>query len=79
MTQTSLVLAHLRTGASLTPLEALERWGCFRLAARIDELKREGHEIDSHIVRSGKKHWASYTLRQPVQRELFAETRVGIT
>ena len=38
MTQTDEILQALRAGERLTPLAALERFGCFRLAARIHEL-----------------------------------------
>jgi hypothetical protein len=43
--QNLMVLAHLKTGKELTPLEALNDYGCFRLAARIYELKRRGWPI----------------------------------
>ena len=79
MTQTSLVLAHLRTGASLTPREASAKFNCDRLAPRILELKQQGYHIQTTMVRKGKKAWASYTLQQPLQYDLYGETRVGIT
>jgi hypothetical protein len=75
MTQAESILLHLRTGASLTPLEALERWGCARLAARIDDLRHAGHDIETTMVRRGRKAWAQYTLRRPQQCELFQEMR----
>lgn len=46
MTQTEQILRHLETEGSITPLEALDIYGCFRLAARIGEIK-ETHEIIS--------------------------------
>jgi hypothetical protein len=69
VTQTESVLAALRSGHELTPLDALNRFGCFRLAARIDELRDAGYEIETRIVRNGRKAHASYYLRQP---DLFA-------
>jgi hypothetical protein len=44
-TQSNLILAHLRLGKSITSLEALDRFRCFRLAARIGELRAAGHAI----------------------------------
>ncbi len=44
MTQTQQILDALRRGP-LTPLEALERFGVFRLAARCHELRQMGHPI----------------------------------
>ena len=37
-TQTKAIRAHLLNGGSLTALEALNLFGCFRLASRINEL-----------------------------------------
>lgn len=44
MSQTAWILAQLKQGP-LTPLEALSGCGCFRLAARIAELREAGHQI----------------------------------
>lgn len=46
MTQSAAILSALSSGP-LTPLDALDRFGCFRLAARIDELRQQGHQIDT--------------------------------
>jgi hypothetical protein len=74
MTQTAAILARLRSGAVLTPLDALQQMGVFRLAARSDELRHAGFDIETKIVRAGRKHWAEYRMR-PAQRELFQELR----
>lgn len=62
-TQTAQILAHLKTGRSITPLDALDWFGCFRLGARIYDLRADGHKIvrDMVEVESGKRV-ASYTL-----------------
>lgn len=52
-TQTDQILAHLKGGGTLTPLEALHKFGCFRLGARIWDLKREGHDIQTEFVSVG--------------------------
>ena len=62
MTQKEGVLAHLKAGYAITPLEALKYWGCFRLANVIFELKRDGYDIKTTLVENGKKHFASYKL-----------------
>ena len=56
-TQAGRILAHLRAGNQLTALEALDAFGCFRLAARIHELRREGWQIEERTVEtpSGKR------------------------
>lgn len=69
MSQTDAIKAHLQTGAAITPLEALDKYGCFRLAARIDELRREGLEIETVTQTRNGKRYAAYQLRGQV--ELF--------
>ena len=72
MSQTEAIREHLESGRDLTPLDALDLFGCFRLAARIDELRAEGLDIETIIERRGRKRFARYKLRGPVQRSLFA-------
>lgn len=62
MTQTEQIRSHLESGQSITPLEALHEYGCFRLGARIWELKRDGMAIPSEIVTdpNSGKHCARY-------------------
>ena len=62
-TQAGRILAHLRAGHRLTALEALERFGCFRLAARVHELRREGWAIEERMVETGSgKRVAEYYM-----------------
>ena len=60
--QCNAIIDYLATGRSLTPLEALRRWGCFRLGARVWDLKRQGHRIHSSMVERAGKRFASYRL-----------------
>ena len=55
-TQAGRILAYLQAGHRLTALEALELFGCFRLAARIHEL-RDNWDIQERTVEtpSGKR------------------------
>lgn len=64
-TQAMQILAYLKTGRSLTQLDAYDRFDCTRLGARIFDLKQDGHNITSERVQvpSGKRV-ASYTLVQ---------------
>ena len=41
----SLIKARLMSGGTITPIEALRDFGCYRLQARISELKAEGMNI----------------------------------
>lgn len=45
MSQLSLIRAALEKGDTLTPIDALNRFGCFRLGARIHDLREEGYDI----------------------------------
>lgn len=51
------MLEHLKSGKTLTPIEALENFGCFRLSARIYELKDHGWPIRCEIkeLENGKR------------------------
>ena len=51
--QTRSILEHLSTGATLTAIEALNLFGCFRLAARILDLKNEGYVIKGNMIKDG--------------------------
>ena len=62
MSQADAILAHLKAGHSLTPLDALDRFGCFRLAARIDELRAAGYRIDIEMRSAGGKRYGVYRL-----------------
>jgi hypothetical protein len=58
-TQTDRILDLLRSrgSAGLTTLEALEEAQCFRLASRVNDLRKSGHAITTHMVElpSGKR------------------------
>ena len=63
-TQNQQILEHLKKGLTITPLLALNLFGCFRLSARIYDLKQDGHDIIKRTITSdhGDKHFAEYTL-----------------
>ena len=66
MTQKEDILAHLKKGHSITPLEALSQFGCFRLASVVCKLKNEGYNIKSNIqeiyTEEGVKKFARYWI-----------------
>ena len=59
--QNKVILRMLEFG-SVTPLDALEMAGCFRLSARIYDLRQMGHDIAMRLVEKNGKHFASYRL-----------------
>lgn len=59
-TQNTLIRNYLENGNSITPLDALKLFGCFRLSARIYDLKRQGMVIQRNMITSNGKTFASY-------------------
>jgi hypothetical protein len=62
MTQTEQIRAHLLSGRDITPLEALDRYGCFRLAARVSDLRAEGLDVQTVTEEHNGKRYARYRL-----------------
>jgi hypothetical protein len=50
--QTDAILDYLSKGKTLTPLDALNKFGCFRLGARIYDLKKQGYEFNRIMVKT---------------------------
>lgn len=63
MSQQIEIQRHLAKGRCLTQLEALRRFGCMRLAARVRTLRREGWPIESRTIDVGNgKRVAQYFI-----------------
>ncbi len=66
MTQAEAILRALQHGDRLTPQDALARFGCFRLAARVWDLRQAGHDIQERMVavpgRDGPALVAEYSM-----------------
>jgi len=64
MSQNKEIKKYLNHGNRLTSLEALNLFGCMRLASRISDLKNEGMAIGSETITSanGKKYSQYYAL-----------------
>jgi len=61
--QLASILYHLQSGRNINPLEALDLCGCFRLQARIFDLKQQGYVIKTNMVKDPNgKRFASYEL-----------------
>lgn len=67
--QLSRIKSALMNGDTLTPLDALKRFGCFSLGARIWELRHK-HNLDIRTERyiiGGGKSVAAYSLNTQLQ------------
>lgn len=62
MTQNQQILELLKSGRKLTALDALAEVGCFRLAARIKDLRDTGHKIITLPIKVNGKRYARYEL-----------------
>lgn len=68
--QNMMVLRHLEDIGSLTALEALEKYRIMRLSARINNLRKKGHDIKKIMVTETnpfgeQKRFARYYLGRP--------------
>ena len=58
-------MAHMKRFKSIDAIEALQLYGCFRLASRIHELRHNGHPIEREIVEgSNGKRYAKYYITE---------------
>ena len=64
MTQNEMILSHLLEGKSITPAQAYEDFGCLRLAGRIFEMRKEGHNILTFHTHGKGKVFATYKLKE---------------
>lgn len=61
--KTSRILAHLISGASITPIEALALYGSLRLSSIIFRLKARGYDIRTDLVQVGSSRVARYSIK----------------
>ena len=61
-TQKQQILAYLEKGKAITPIQALSKFGCFRLSARISDLRNDGLNIATKYVTIKGKTFASYSI-----------------
>ena len=67
-TQIERVKNHLQSGWSITPIQALNKYGCFRLAAIIHRLRTE-YNMNIKTVQTSNgtgKFYATYRLNQTI-------------
>lgn len=66
MSQNQQILEHLKKYKTITPAEAYNLYGVFRLSARVLDLRGEGHSIITSIIektgKRGTKRFAEYRL-----------------
>ena len=67
-TQDQTILSHLKSGRSITAVEAVRLYNCYRLSANIERLRNAGYDIVTHRERnySGIGSHARYELIKQV-------------
>lgn len=63
------ILAYMQAGNTITPIDALNLFGCFRLSDVIFRLRKTGHEIITHNERNPNNsgYHARYELIEEMQ------------
>lgn len=62
--QKDVLLKHLLAGKTITPMKAMMVYGIGRLAARIRELREEGHNIVTALKEDERGHqYAEYRIQ----------------
>ena len=76
MSQSSEILNHLNIHGSITSLQAINSFGCTRLAARIKDLESRGYSIPRETIevinRTGKTCRVTKYKRPNYQFEMFS-------
>lgn len=62
--QKQQILDYMLEGNEISPKDALKMFGCFRLGARIADLKKDGYDVKKRIAK-GEKNYAIYRLEVP--------------
>lgn len=65
MSQLKMIKHFLESGGKLTPLEALDKFNCMRLAAVVHQLRSEGVQVETKTIKNGKKSYAQYYMKNP--------------
>ncbi len=57
----------LKSGKTISPLQALNQLGIYRLAARISELRDNGLPIRTTLINEHPVHYAQYSLNRKMK------------
>lgn len=66
-TQCDRLVLYMQDCGSITQMEAIAELGIMRLASRINELKKNGYDIEKKMIKGKNRYgepvsWASYSL-----------------
>lgn len=60
--QNARILAYMNQGRSITGLLALRLYGCFRLAARIWDIRQQGINVKQRLIQINGKRVSVYWI-----------------
>ena len=63
-TQTERIVEYMEEFDSITPLEAMRDLGCYRLSARIYDLKKDGADIKKEMIQVRNRFGEFTTVAQ---------------
>lgn len=76
-TQCNMIANYLERGFSITSLEALQMFGCMRLASRICDLRERGYEINTCKIKTETGKWVTeYTLIKKIKQHDTSRIKV---
>ena len=64
MTQNEKILAYMRDFGSISTMQAFTELGCTRLASRISELRKAGHNITDEFVTGKNRYGESVSYKK---------------
>lgn len=64
MNQETQILNYMLKGNSISPLEALSKFRCWRLSGRIFDLRKQNYPIITTMIGKGQKTYASYSISE---------------
>lgn len=74
MSQNTLILKHLQSGKTLTPIDALNLFGSLRLGARIKNIRDDGYKVVTEMISQGGKTFARYSMPEFIKWKQITHT-----
>lgn len=80
MSQDNQILNHLKSGNTITALESINLFGCYRLASVINRLRNQGEPIEKEMITTSTgKRVAEYRYRPVKDRAIPHDQPVNPT
>jgi hypothetical protein len=65
MSQEKQIRHYLESGGRISGIDALDKFGCYRLSSVIFNLRDKGLDIKTKMIKNGQKSYAQYYLENP--------------